>query len=304
MKSAIKIIAKYGHPLWKGLEKTLISNNGEGDFPAPVFIVGAPRSGSTILYQILTNYLKVNYADNLCQAFYRDMGLGMALSLHIFKDRAHNCYTSRFGDTEACGWHAPSECGPYFRRYLPADEHYIAQEDMGRYEKNGLKVSLERLFRMSPYPFVIKNLVLSMRLRLIHRFWPRARIIWVRREPENIVHSILRARRQLNIPAHQWWSVKPKRFRQWLSLPEDEMVVQQVMAIEQHIQNDWILFNENQRMEMNYNTFVNRTERHISAVGSFIGQTERRENYIPFRTRIPEKRDNEHIQKLIRRLYP
>ncbi|RMH65299.1 MAG: sulfotransferase [Calditrichaeota bacterium] len=297
-------IAKYGHPVWTALEKRLAAAETGQTFPPPVFIIGAPRSGSTILYQALTNYLKVAYADNLCRAFYRDFSLGFRLSRLLYGDAAHNCYRSRFGDTRACGGHAPCECGPFWRRFLPDDHHYIPAREVDRYLKSGLKEAMEALFRQTPYPFIIKNLVLSMRLHLVHRFWPEARLIWVRREPENIVHSIMKARHSLRVPPHQWWSVKPAQYKQWLDRPEMEMVCHQVWAMEEHMEEDLRLFPETRQKVVWYGDFLDNVENTVDELGSFIGQPERRAAYRPFEKRKTTPTDTTAIQQTIRRLYP
>ena len=43
----------------------------------PVFIIGAPRTGSTILYQGLTNYIDVLYIDNLTSRLYKNFFFGI-----------------------------------------------------------------------------------------------------------------------------------------------------------------------------------------------------------------------------------
>lgn len=68
----------------------------------PVFIIGAPRTGSTILYQmnlnvsILTTYL-VNFF------------FGFWLRKKLFCNKAHDSFNSNLGDTQ--GYNSPSECG-------------------------------------------------------------------------------------------------------------------------------------------------------------------------------------------------
>jgi len=42
------------------------------NFYPPIFIVGAPRSGSTLLYQLLAYYYNFSYFTNYSSLFYRD----------------------------------------------------------------------------------------------------------------------------------------------------------------------------------------------------------------------------------------
>src|SRR6056297_1278708 len=75
----------------------------------PVFIIGAPRTGSTILYQALTNLYDVLYIDNLVCRFHRNLFLGFRVSNRIYGAKPHNSFSSYHGRTR--GGHSPSECG-------------------------------------------------------------------------------------------------------------------------------------------------------------------------------------------------
>ena len=65
----------------------------------PTFIIGAPRSGSTILYQALTNAYDVAYFDNVACTLHRNPLAGFALSRVMFGDRPHDSFTSTHGTT-------------------------------------------------------------------------------------------------------------------------------------------------------------------------------------------------------------
>ena len=51
----------------------------------PVFIIGLPRSGSTLLFQLLINNFKFSYFTNLVNVFFRCP----VLILKIFKKKYH-----------------------------------------------------------------------------------------------------------------------------------------------------------------------------------------------------------------------
>src|SRR5690242_9126044 len=60
----------------------------------PVFIVGTPRSGSTFLYQLLTNQFDVAYIDNLAARLADVLPLAMWVSHGCFGSKPHNSFTS------------------------------------------------------------------------------------------------------------------------------------------------------------------------------------------------------------------
>ena len=125
--------AKYSSWLLKPVEYPLIQYYSKKEKKYfSVFIVGEPRTGSTIFYQIITNYFNVAYPDNLVNFYRRNAFIGFALSKFIFNGRAHNCYSSNFGNTDNCGLHAPNEFGQFWYRWLPRDRHFVTSETISK----------------------------------------------------------------------------------------------------------------------------------------------------------------------------
>lgn len=205
---------------------------------APVFIVGAPRTGSTIFYQALTNYFDVLYFDNVVSFWYRAILFGFWRSFIKYGHAPHNSFSSEHGVT--LGGHSPSECGEFWYRWLPKDRHFVDKVEPAviaaiRQEVNEVSAVFDR-------PLVFKNLNAGQRLRLIVKAFPDARIIFIRRDPLFVLRSILSARRRVGVKAGQWWSVRPPEYERYLSLPEAQMCAAQIFNIEKQILEDLELF--------------------------------------------------------------
>ncbi len=236
--------------------------------PAPIFIVGAPRTGSTILYQALTNRFKVCYIDNLASNFYRNLRFGVWLSKKKYGDRPHDNFRAEFGDTANFSKHGPSECGEFWYRWLPRSDHYADSSSIS--DKAKRKIRREILCVSAKYnqPFVFKNLNAGQRLKLIADIFPDAKIIFVQRDPLFVVRSILKARAQLGISAGQWWSVRPANFRSLLDLSEEKMCAAQVHYIESQIASDLELFGDDNVCRVHYSEF---SENFIDSLGAWLG---------------------------------
>ncbi|KAA3609940.1 MAG: sulfotransferase [Calditrichaeota bacterium] len=236
-------IAKYSAFALKGadyfLSKPIIN-----DEKKILFIVGVPRSGSTILYQVLTNYLDVLYFDNLAHLFNRNLLFGMWLSNKKFKSGPHNCYRSIHGSTMDWGLHAPSEAGPFWRRMLPGKDHFLTNEEIETLKSEKIKNNLDPLMAKYRKPLIIKNLVLSQRLKIVAKLYPQAKIVFLKRNPLDNAKSIYKARQSLAVKKGEWWSVKPKNYKDLLALDEPELVVKQIYYIEKQIMEDLSLFPE------------------------------------------------------------
>jgi len=214
--------------------------------PAPIFIIGAPRSGSTILYQAMTNALDVLYIDNIAARFYFDLSLGLWLSRLMYRDRPHNNFLARRGDTAAFGGHAPNECGIFWYQWLPKDRHFVDRGTVPQRYVDQIRFAIEFPSRRFRRPLLFKNLNAGQRLRLIHEALPDARIIFISRDFEATVNSILRSRRAVGTPANEMWSILPRHHKDLTLLPEDKMCREQVRRIEAQIEEDLQLFKADQ----------------------------------------------------------
>ncbi len=242
----------------------------------PTFIIGAPRTGSTILYQALTNAYDVAYVDNVACTFHRNPLVGFALSRSIFGSRPHDSFTSSHGSTR--GGHAPSECGAFWYRWLPRDRHFVDDMDVGEETVRQIRVEIAALMNQARKPLLFKNLNAGQRLRLLRRCFPDAKFIYIKRDPVFVVDSILRARAARGTPAHQWWSIKPRGYEGILDLPEIEMVVQQVTRINAQIEQDAALFAPSNFRHISYSELSPEL---VADLAAFIGARPRPGGRLP-----------------------
>jgi len=252
-------------PLINLWEKNILSMYGsEKPEYSPIFVVGAPRTGSTILYQTITNSLDVSYIDNLSCVFHRNLFFGMWLSDKLFKNKPHNCFKSIHGNTwKTGGFHAPSECGQFWYRWLPKDHHFIGYDEITDNMVAEIRQNIFAILNYFDRPFVIKNLNVGQRLRLIYKVCPDAKIIWVRRNPEDVIYSILSIRRKLGISSNEWWSIMPSNYKDLLKLDEVEMVVKGVYFIERQINEDIKLFGNGQVHQIYYEEFCKNARKDL-----------------------------------------
>lgn len=218
----------------------------------PIFIIGAPRTGSTILYQALTNAYQFAYVDNTACTWHRNLRFGLWLSQKKWGKTPHKNFKANHGSTSKFGGHAPSECGQFWYRWLPRDRHFIDHDEVTdqmiqeiREEVLGAAGYLQR-------PLLFKNLNAGQRLRLLKKAFPDAKIIFVRRDPRFVTRSILRARKKVGTPANQWWSIMPPNVHDLLQLPESEMCAAQLYYLERQIEEDLTLFPDDNIRAVHY----------------------------------------------------
>ena len=202
----------------------------------PVFIIGAPRTGSTILYQTITNQLDVLYIDNLVCHFYRNIFFGFWLSNKFFGQKAHNCFDSDHGNTN--GLHSPSECGAFWYRWLPKERHFINYDDITDTMVREIRDEITAAINYFDKPLVINNNNLGLRIRLLQKSFPNAKFIIADREPLWVAQSLLKARYRFFGTYEKWWSMLPENFKEIQKFNFHKQVVYQHYFINKRMYED------------------------------------------------------------------
>jgi hypothetical protein len=248
----------------------------------PIFIVGAPRTGSTIFYQALTNYYNVLYFDNVVSRWYRTILFGFWLSSRKYGMQPHHSFSSEHGVTK--GGHSPSECGEFWYRWLPKDRHFVEKADPVM--AASIAKEINQVSARFGLPLVFKNLNAGQRLRLIIKAFPDARIVFIRRDPRFVLRSILKARQKVGVTEGQWWSVRPPHFDRYLGLSEIQMCAAQVFYVERQIIEDLKLFPSANVHVVNYNDLSSGL---LMAIGAELSLTKRPGGSLPIFTQDSEE---------------
>ena len=218
----------------------------------PIFIIGAPRTGSTVFYQAITNNSDVLYFDNLVCSFYKNILFGFWLSNKLFKQKAHGSFDSEHGNTAKSGLHAPSECGSFWYRWLPKDRHFINYDDTANQHAKAIQREITAVSNYFNKPIVFKNLNAGQRLRFLSKIFPDARFIFLRRDPVYTTQSILLAKRKIGLPDNHFWSVMPANVDDLREMEWPEQIVKQVFYLEHQIAKDLQLFSKANIFEVDY----------------------------------------------------
>ncbi len=270
--SIIQKIAKYSKYIIQLLEHSKINYYGEMDpYAQPVFIIGAPRTGSTILYQLITNKLSVLYPDNLVNLFRRNFYFGFLLSQKYFQNQPHNCFASDYGNTAKFGLHAPSECGGFWYRWLPTNKHYIKKGELNSNSIDQIKNNIFSVINRFNGTLVIKNLSLGQRMALISEIAPNAKFLIIKRDPLFVAQSLYIGRQRKGIKNNEIWSIVPLDGHSLRKLNIHEHIVKQIFYLEKQIFQDKVLFPEKNILELTYERFFADYDKIIKGIQKFIG---------------------------------
>ena len=267
----IRSVLKYGSPLLSIRERAGIRKYGT-EIPGKscVFIIGAPRTGSTILYQLITSLLDVSYLDNLANMARYNPYMGLGFSSRHFKDQAHRSYSSNFGNTLGDGLHAPAEA-LFFYKWFPKDRHYTVPADLTQDQLTAFRKTINALVDRYNKPLVLKNLSFSLRLQVLKQALPDAKYIVVNRDPLYTAQSLILAMRKNNAPGNKVWGILPKESAQLEGLETFEMVVRQIYFIEKQIHEDLKQIPEDHILYIDYEKLGTGPEKIMDSIISLLG---------------------------------
>ncbi len=200
-----------------------------------VFIVGAPRCGSTLMMQVLTDAYDVGFLTNRHCKWFGFPAL-IELLMHPLSRKVASDYTSVHGRTMTCS--EPSECGEWWYRFFRRRPAYVLNEDVSSGKIQAFRRSLYLFERACNRPLIYKNLYVGLRIKPILAAVPEAVFIIFERDLVDNAQSILKGRYDTFGTYKKWWSVPPPELEQLSNLSPIEQVVGQIRSINRLIEGD------------------------------------------------------------------
>jgi hypothetical protein len=247
------------------LERLVLSLHWTLERPV-VFILGLPRSGTTLVYQYVVHRLEVAYWTN---------GVGRhprAPVVTTFLEKRRGPHVSDFRSHygKVLGTTAPREAGSVWGRFFDL-ERRMRFEDLGPQDAARLRnlvAATQRAFGGAP--FVNKNVKHMLRIDALARVFPESLFLVVRRRAQDAALSILRARAAANDP-RRWWSVRIPDWERLLPLPLEEQVAAQVRGLRQQLAADLAALPRERVLELDYERFCREPDATLGPLRRMLG---------------------------------
>lgn len=266
---ALRLLAEANLHLLGHLEKVIAPNI---DIPLrhpPIFFLGAPRSGSTLMIQVITDALDLGYISNRhCQFF--GAPVVAEYLFHPLRNKPLSDYQSNHGTTH--GAHAPAECGEWWYRFFRRKPAYVTLSDVDPIKMQAFRCSIAALTNAMDKPILFKNLYASLRLEAIAKFIPESLFIVTHRREVDNAHSLLEARYKHFNDYKPWFSIEPPAIEKLKELPAHEQVIEQIRHIHSTINQDMQAAGVtcDRRFDLNYEEFCSNPSKSIDAIQAFL----------------------------------
>ena len=246
-------------------EKTAISEFTKPNLPL-IFIVGCPRSGSTVLHQWLANLGVFAYPTNLLSRFYQAPYLGAIIQELITNPKFdyqgelfdlkqnESTYSSLLGKTK--GALSPHGFHSFWRRFFHYTEiQFLTDEELVDFDKVTFLSELAAMEHVFKKPLAFKSLFLSWNISFIHQILSNAVFLYISRDPIYNTQSLLQARMDYYGSMETWYSYKPLEYHELQLLDPYSQVAGQIFYMNKAIKDQLSSINERHWLNIDYSIF-------------------------------------------------
>lgn len=233
------------------------------------FIVGPPRSGSTLLYELMVTRFQCGYFSNLAKRLFRVPVAATWLCRKVMRDR-QGSFDSVYGELE--GNAAPSEAGRVWAHWMPYAAPYLL--DKPGLTPARMRRKLAAIGRIAGRPMIVKNMILQSDFPLLLKTFPNAVFIYIDRDWADNAHSLVRARQdKTSMDASGWWSLRPTGWQAYADAdPVTQSCAQVVLSHRDLAAGFNTLDHPDRVLKISYEALCTEPERALSDMEAFFVQ--------------------------------
>lgn len=286
------------------LERELVAAFTAPRYPI-IFVVGAPRSGTTMLVQLLITCFELGYINNVAARFWMApyVGAWLASELHDSERPPAIGFSSDVGITRE--YEGPHEFGYFWRRWFDYhDTHELSREQIEAIDITYLRQELAAIEHVFDRPILLKNIpALSLQVGFLATAVPESVFIHCRRDHLYVAQSLLLSRLKYYGAKESWFSVKPKEYRWLKSRPYAEQIAGQVFYTQKRIEQAFSSLDSRHCLEIDYESLCQNPQEQLERVANLLSgvgcELSRRDCAVPDLTCTNERLVDENEFRLL-----
>lgn len=243
-------------------EEKVILNFEKPKYPV-VMVLGAPRSGTTLITQWLASTGFFSYPTNIMSRFYDSPYIGaqihkilvdLDINNEILGNNKDINYNSELG--RAKGSCAPHEFWYFWRRFFPYDNIcFYDNEFLKKVDQKTFVSEIAAMENVFNKPFMLKANIICYNILFINKILPKCIFIHIKRESFYNIQSILESRKKFYGTEKEWYSFKIKEYDQLKKLNPVHQVVGQVYYTNKIVEEQFRKLDDKNKIKINYEDF-------------------------------------------------
>ena len=236
-------------------ELELISNFNNPEKPV-IFIVGAQRSGTTLLMQLMIHFFELSYPNNFIARYWNVPYIGAVLYKSLSKNLNQNNKTDLTSDLGyTSGLNGPHEFGYFWKKWFPWESWEEKKYDKINYSI--LQKQLAAWQSIDNQPLVFKNLIqLDNNIEKLNEIFPNSIFIFLKRNLVYNVQSSYLSGIKLFGNETELFGIKPSNYQEIKDLPVFEKIVTQITTINNDIEKQLKSISKNKILRFNYEDLI------------------------------------------------
>ena len=234
-----------------------------------VFVMGLPRSGTTLLTQLLYKNTNLLCTNNLIARFWKTPLVGAQLSKYTVSENPSDHYQSHYGRTSEIDH--PHEFSWFWHDLLGVKEvgQYEPEEASSSIDWEKVRSKIINLNAILGGGLVFKPMeLIGFHLPRFAELFQRALFVYVGRDPMDVALSISKARQAHGCGEDSWWgSYPPKAIYDQLKKKREALQVShQVLYFKSLYEKKLALVSSEQVLQTNYESVCARPVQFLEQV--------------------------------------
>jgi len=273
-REGVSLLLKPVDGLMASGEKKKLRETAPSDLPL-VLILGGSRSGTTLLYQTLTQYLPVSYFNNLSASFPRSPISG-GKTFNRFLKKKKGDFSNFYGSV--AGFNGANDGFHIWNRWFGQDRNHIAS-DISEETLQDLKNCVDAWHNHFKKPLLNKNNRNTLCIKEFEEAMGRqVKYVVIERDPVYVIQSLIKSREAVQGDKRVGWGLGANESSEALAEKDPfyyvDEICDQVFSVNEHLDTELQQVDADRYLRITYEEFCQSPTRIVNEVSKLIFEEE------------------------------